>query len=63
MWVAREGVGMVTCAEDGCAEAATVRLHVPWAENRLVCLGHARVWAQKEGVVADPLDSADEELP
>ncbi|MFB6165653.1 MAG: hypothetical protein ABEJ31_10885 [Haloarculaceae archaeon] len=54
---------MPTCTEEGCDTTAAVRLHVPWDENRVVCLAHARVWSQKEGVVADPLDSADEELP
>lgn len=54
---------MATCTEDGCDARATVMLHIPWAENREVCLGHARVWSQKDGVVADPLDEADEELP
>ena len=51
------------CTEEGCSEAAAVRLHIPWAKNRVVCTGHARVYAQKDGVVADPLESADEELP
>jgi hypothetical protein len=54
---------MATCTEEGCAEAATVRLYIPWDDDREVCLGHARVWAQKDGVVADPLEAADEELP
>lgn len=54
---------MPTCTEDDCPERAAVMLHIPWAENRPVCLGHARVWSQKDGVVADPLDEADEELP
>jgi hypothetical protein len=54
---------MTTCTEDGCEEPAAVMLHIPWDENRVVCLAHARVWSQKDGVVADPLDDADEELP
>ena len=54
---------MATCTEADCDERAAVMLHIPWAENRQVCLGHARVWSQKDGVVADPLDEADEELP
>jgi len=54
---------MTTCTEDGCEEPAAVMLHIPWADNRVVCLAHARVWSQKDGVVADPLDEADEELP
>ncbi|MFB6142807.1 MAG: hypothetical protein ABEJ30_05630 [Halorientalis sp.] len=51
------------CTEEGCSETAAVRLHVPWAENRVVCAGHARVLARQDGVVADPLSDADEELP
>jgi hypothetical protein len=54
---------MPTCTEEGCEEAAAVRLHIPWAENRVVCLGHARVYSQQDGIVADPLEEADEELP
>lgn len=54
---------MPTCSEDGCEESAAVRLHIPWDENRVVCLGHARVYNQKDGIVADPLDEADEKLP
>lgn len=54
---------MGECTEAGCENAAAVRLHIPWAENRNVCLAHARVWSQKDGVVADPLEEADEELP
>lgn len=51
------------CTEESCKEPAAIRLHVPWAENRVVCTGHARVYAQRDGIVADPLDAADEELP
>lgn len=54
---------MATCAEDSCEKRGAVRLHVPWAENRVVCLSHARAWAQKDGVVAEPLDDAEDELP
>lgn len=54
---------MAPCTEEGCERRAAVELHIPWAENRVVCLAHARVWSQKEGVVADPLDEADDELP
>lgn len=61
--MAGEGPGMDDCSEAGCSEPAVVRLHVPWADDREVCLGHARTWAQKDGVVADPLDAASEELP
>jgi hypothetical protein len=51
------------CSEEGCENEATFELYIPWAEDRQVCAGHARVLGQKEGVVADPLESADEELP
>lgn len=47
------------CSEDDCSSPAAVRLHVPWAENRDVCPSHARVYAQKDGVVAEPLDDAE----
>lgn len=46
---------MATCTEEGCDEPAAVRLHVPWADNRLVCAPHARVLVQQEGVVAEPI--------
>jgi len=52
-----------TCSEDDCEEPATVELHIPWAENRLVCAGHARVVARQDGVVADPLDDSDDVWP
>lgn len=51
------------CTEDGCEEPAAFELHLPRAENRVVCPGHARVLARRDGVVADPLDDADERLP
>lgn len=51
------------CAEDGCEETATFELHIPWAENRYVCSAHARVQSRQDGVVADALDDAEEELP
>ncbi|MEF8851106.1 MAG: hypothetical protein V5A44_10455 [Haloarculaceae archaeon] len=54
---------MPTCNEADCEEEAVVELHVPWAANRLVCAGHARVAARQDGVVADPLDDADDAWP
>lgn len=51
------------CSEDGCESEAAFRLHVPWAENRVVCAGHARVESQQDGVVAQPLESAEDRLP
>lgn len=43
------------CAEGGCERPAAVELHVPWADNRLVCAAHARVLGRQDGVVADPI--------
>lgn len=54
---------MARCAEDGCDRHAAVRVHVPWAADREVCAAHARSIASKDGVVAEPLDDADEEFP
>ena len=50
---------MVECAEAGCSDPGAVLLHVPWAENRIVCTGHARVLVQRDGIVAEPLDDAE----
>ncbi|SFS54996.1 hypothetical protein [Halostagnicola kamekurae] len=51
------------CSEDGCDQIAAVLLHIPWDENRAVCAPHARVLAQEEGIVPDPLpDDVDETL-
>ncbi len=47
------------CSEAGCDRSAAVRLHVPWADERLVCTAHARVLARQDGVVAEPLGDAD----
>lgn len=54
---------MPECHEEGCTSPAVVELHVPWAENRLVCAGHARVLARQDGVVADPLDGHEDDWP
>lgn len=51
------------CAESDCDRPATVRIHVPWAEDRNVCAPHARSLASRDGVVAEPLEDADEEFP
>lgn len=50
---------MVECSEESCDEEAAVELHIPWAENRVVCTGHARVLSRQDGVVADPLDGSE----
>ncbi|MFC7027922.1 hypothetical protein ACFQJ5_10465 [Halomicroarcula sp. GCM10025324] len=52
---------MTECWEADCEREAAVELHIPWDANRKVCTGHARVWAQKDGVVAEPLDDYGEE--
>lgn len=51
------------CSEEGCDSEATFQLYIPWDDDRKVCAGHARVLGQTEGIVADPLESADDELP
>ncbi len=51
------------CAEAGCTNTAAFELHVPWADNRFVCPAHARVAARQDGVVADPVETAEDELP
>lgn len=51
------------CEEAGCTSTAAFELHVPWAANRYVCPGHARVAVRQEGVVADAIEAADESLP
>jgi hypothetical protein len=48
------------CAEEGCDRPAAVRLHIPWDENREVCTAHARVLAQQDGIVAEPLEDVEE---
>lgn len=50
---------MPTCFEDDCDREVAVKLHVAWAEDREACTAHARVWAQKGGVVAVPIEGAD----
>lgn len=51
------------CEEDGCEERAAVELHVPWRANLVVCPSHARVWAQKDGVVPAPIEGEEERWP
>ncbi|ELZ78562.1 hypothetical protein [Haloferax larsenii] len=51
---------MSECTEPDCDNVAAVRLHIPWAADRDVCPGHARALAQQDGVVAIPLDDAEE---
>ena len=54
---------MAACPEDGCDAEAVVELYIPWAENRLVCAGHARTLARQDGVVAEPLDGHEDAWP
>jgi hypothetical protein len=51
------------CTQEGCEREASFELHIPWTENRVVCAAHARVESRQDGIVADPLEGADEELP
>ncbi|MFC7215772.1 hypothetical protein ACFQO4_17015 [Saliphagus sp. GCM10025334] len=50
------------CREDGCERDAAVELHIPWAENRVVCAPHARVLGRQDGVVADPFPDSGPDL-
>jgi hypothetical protein len=50
---------MGDCTEEGCERDAAVRLRVPWDADRAVCTAHARSLAQRDGVVAEPLEGAD----
>lgn len=51
------------CAEDGCDREAAFELHVPWTDNRCVCGAHARVQSRRDGIVADSLETAGDDLP
>ncbi len=48
------------CSETNCENEAGVRLHVPWAENRVVCPACARSLVQQDGVVAEPLEDRED---
>ncbi|UPW00075.1 hypothetical protein M0R88_16365 [Halorussus gelatinilyticus] len=48
------------CTESDCGNTAAVRLHVPWADDRVVCAAHARVLGRRDGVVADPIEDGDD---
>ncbi len=50
------------CQVADCDRPAAVRLDVPWAGERVVCLPHGRTWSQREGVVATALSAAADEL-
>lgn len=49
------------CEETDCENDAAVRLHIPWTKNKDVCTAHARALAQQDGVVAEPLEGAEED--
>lgn len=51
------------CAAEDCDREASFELHIPWTENRYVCAAHARVQSRKDGIVADALATAGDELP
>ncbi|WP_267639504.1 hypothetical protein [Haloarchaeobius amylolyticus] len=51
------------CSEPDCDREAAVRLHVPWDEDRNVCVAHARSLGQQDGVVTEPLDGKESEWP
>lgn len=54
---------MARCREEGCESEAAVRLHIPWDDDREVCVAHARALVQQEGVVAEPLDGHEGAWP
>lgn len=54
---------MTECTESDCEKEAAVELHIPLDENRIVCPAHARIWAQRDGVVPDPLEGHEGEWP
>jgi hypothetical protein len=51
------------CTQEGCDRQAAFELHIPWRDNRVVCAAHARVESRRDGIVADALAAADDELP
>lgn len=54
---------MEECAEADCEAPAAVAVYVPWGEDRAVCAAHARSIARQDGVVAQPLEDADDAFP
>jgi len=51
------------CTEPDCDAPAAVLVHVPWGADRVLCAAHARPIARKDGVVAEPLEGADDAFP
>lgn len=54
---------MAECEEAGCTDTAAVRLHIPREADRDVCPSHARAIVQQDGVVAEPLEGAEDAWP
>ncbi|CQR49540.1 hypothetical protein [Haloferax massiliensis] len=52
---------MADCSEPDCENVAAVRLYVPLDADRDVCTAHARALVQQDGVVAEPLDGAEDD--
>lgn len=51
---------MPSCTEPDCEREAAVVVYIPWDADRPVCAPHARVLAQTDGVVAEPIADAAE---
>lgn len=56
-----DALRMAECSEPDCENVAAVRLYVPWDADRNVCTAHARALVQQDGVVAEPLDGAEDD--
>jgi len=54
---------MTTCEEADSARTGAVRLGIPWTDDRVVCPAHARGWATRDGVVAEPIAGHESEWP
>ncbi len=53
----------MNCSETSCENSAAVRLFIPGNQPRLVCPAHGRVIAQRDGVVAEVLDTDEVSWP
>lgn len=51
------------CSQPECDRNAAVRLSIPWADDRDVCVPHARALANEDGVVATPIPGRESEWP
>ncbi|SFG38673.1 hypothetical protein SAMN04488063_1882 [Halopelagius inordinatus] len=52
---------MAQCSQPDCENEASVRLYVPWDDDRDVCAAHGRALVQRDGVVAEPLAGESDE--